>query len=96
MNEACKNCGEPREEHGRTGWCLHPMKWHETEDGTTDKESPEGLAHDVFTPSGRVSVPVEFIEAVREFFTDPASVSEYEKRIKKIKAMLEQMEGGGK
>jgi hypothetical protein len=96
MNEICKNCGEPREEHGRTGWCLHPMKWHETEDGTTDKESPEGLAHDVFIPSTRVSVPVGFIEAVREFVEAKPLSPDWISYYYAIKVEIDQMEGGGK
>jgi hypothetical protein len=98
MNEVCKNCGEPREEHGRTGWCLHPMKWHETEDGTTDKESPEGLAHDVFIPSTRVSVPVGFIEAVKKLVYGQGVRSDKVDDIHKrhLRYLLEQMEGGGK
>jgi hypothetical protein len=82
MNDICYMCNKTKRDH---------------EDGPLGEKLYCGGANSsLFTPSGRVSVPVEFIEAVREFFTDPVSVSAYEKRIKKIKAMLDQMEGGGK
>jgi len=91
MNEICKNCGKTRTEHLETVGS----------DDETYVVCPD-ILDDTFTPSGRVSVPKEFIEAVREL-CDSAPVDDYAHRVMvlcsqlaTVRSMLDQMEGGAK
>jgi hypothetical protein len=83
MNEICKNCGREKSSH--------------------DSNDCPGMFKMFFKPSGRVSVPVEFIEAVRGIVNPKKCVCEpytkccyHVETYEKLRAMLDQMEGGGK
>jgi len=88
MNEICKNCGKTRTEHLETVGS----------DDETYVVCPD-ILDDTFTPSGRVSVPVEFIEMVRSLAwgigASSAGIDEiHRSRARTLRAMLDQMEGG--